>query len=256
MMETLSLHIEYLLTRHDCVIVPGIGAFIATETEACIDIENGIVSPRRREISFNSSVVTDDGLLAHSIARKEHLHYEVAHRRLAFLIEKMKADLHLEGEISLGMLGKLIEDAEGLISFQPRRSSPFTDILGDIILKVNEPALADAAETKPNIVTETIEHDESCDGMRSILVSPDRYVFTIRKRVVHIAAMLVTILTVGLSLMIPINHDNEQKASVISFDEFFRRPVTTDIMKHNDSLETTTLKNDSIAVEGINENVK
>ncbi|MDE6547663.1 MAG: SPOR domain-containing protein, partial [Muribaculaceae bacterium] len=47
-MDILPLHIEYLLTRHDCVIVPGIGAFIATETEAFIDLENGVIRPRRR----------------------------------------------------------------------------------------------------------------------------------------------------------------------------------------------------------------
>lgn len=247
-METLPLHIEYLLTRHDCVIVPGIGAFIATESEACIDIENGIVSPRRREISFNSSVVSDDGLLSHSIARKEHLPYETAHRRVFTLIENMKSDLRLEGEISLGMLGKLMQDSEGLISFEPRKSGAMRDILPDIKLNASR---NDVLVNHDSDV-QTIDESETGDGMRTIKVAPDRYVFTIRKRVVHAAAMLALVLTVGLSLMIPMNPDNEQKASVISFDDFFRRAVKTEIAKPNDSLEKITVESDSIAVEELN----
>lgn len=255
-METLPLHIEYLLTRHECVIVPGIGAFIVTEREACIDTENGIVSPRRREISFNSSVVTDDGLLSHSLARKEHLPYEVAHRRLYSLIEKMRSDLNLEGEVSLGMLGKLLQDAEGLFSFEPRKSGAMPDILSDIKLKPVGVAndLSSVSDTESSDEP-TIESDTN-DGMRTIKVSPDRYVFTIKKRVVHVAAMLVAIMTLGLSLMIPNNLDNEQKASVISFDDFFRRAVKTDLRNINASKDNNALEFDSIRAEKLTDTVR
>ncbi len=243
-MDKLPLHIEYLLTRHDCVIVPGIGAFIATETEAYIDFELGIIRPRRREISFNSSVVTDDGLLSHSIARREGLTYEDAKRKLSFLIEKIGSDLNQEGEISLGMIGKLIKDSEGLISFEPRRSAIQTDILQDIVLTKNA-SIPVEVEEEPEIATEEIVED---DGMRTIRVKADRYVFTISKRAVHAAAMLVTILTVGLSLLIPINHDNEQKASVISIEDFFHHAVRTEALKMVDNDSVSKQASDSIAI--------
>ena len=38
-MNNLFKHIEYLLLRNDCVIVPGFGAFIATNLPARIDYE-------------------------------------------------------------------------------------------------------------------------------------------------------------------------------------------------------------------------
>ncbi|MDE7421723.1 MAG: hypothetical protein K2N35_16145 [Muribaculaceae bacterium] len=245
-MDILPLHIEYLLTRHDCVIVPGIGAFIATETEAFIDLENGVIRPRCREISFNSSVVTDDGLLSHSIARLEGLSYEDARRIVSALIERLTSELNDEGEASLGMVGRLVKDAEGLISFQPRFSSAFSDLNPEIKLteKIAEPAnSADEMGVPATEVSETIDED-----VRIVKVPADRYVFTISKRAVHAAAMLITILTIGLSLMIPINHDNEQKASVISIEEFFHHKVNADGLEKSTPINLSTEKIDSIDI--------
>ncbi|MDE6512383.1 MAG: hypothetical protein K2L00_09895 [Muribaculaceae bacterium] len=218
MMDILPLHIEYLLSRHDCVIVPGLGAFIASEQEAHIDLERGVIRPRRRVISFNSSVRTDDGLLSHSIARREGLSYEDARRLVVALADRMAADLQDEGEVSLGMTGRLVKDPEGLISFQPRHSSVLSDIMQEVKLerKDVEPV---AEQPEVPVAVEVANED---DGMRTIRVKADRYVFTVSKRAVHAAAMLVAILTIGLSLLLPVNHDREQKASVISFEEIFR----------------------------------
>lgn len=218
-MDILPLHIEYLLTRNDCVIVPGLGAFIASEQEAYIDLERGVIRPRRREISFNGSVRTDDGLLTHSIARREGLSYEDARRFVAALADRMATDLQDEGEVSLGMTGRLVKDPEGLISFQPRRSEVISDIMQDV--KLTRKDVAATAE-KP-ATTVAVESADEEDGMRTIRVKADRYVFTVSKRAVHAAAMLVAILTIGLSLMLPVNHDREQKAAVISFEDIFRR---------------------------------
>lgn len=243
-MEILPLHIEYLLTRHDCVIVPGIGALIATDTEARIDIENGKVYPHRREISFNRNVSTDDGLLSHSIARREGLSYEDAHRLMNSLIAKMKIDLHTEGEVSLGMTGRMLKDEEGLISFEPRRKPGLSDIYREEAL---QDATARITENQKEIAGESNGAEESEDGMRTIRVSRDRYVFTVSKRAVHAAAMLITILTVGLSLLVPINVNNEQKASVISIDEFFRRELNVESPAISDTATKTPEVTDSIS---------
>lgn len=245
-MDILPLHIEYLLTRHDCVIVPGFGAFIATETEASFDSENGMIHPRKREISFNSSVVTDDGLLSHSIARRERLSYEEAHRLMTALICKMNSDLRNEGEVSLGMVGRLVLDSEGFINFIPRRSFVNTDILTGIELPKHEEEKIDVRKTEEPTVSTSTDDDIEEDGMRTIRVAPDRYVFTISKRAVHVAAMLIAVFTIGLSLMIPINHDNEQKASVISIEEFFH---------HSMSKEKAVNATDSVANQSA-ENLK
>ena len=68
-MNHLILHIEYLLLRHDCVIVPGLGAFIATASPALIDVVKGPMLPPRRSVMVNQAVTTADGLLPNSIGR-------------------------------------------------------------------------------------------------------------------------------------------------------------------------------------------
>ena len=243
-MDILPLHIEYLLTRHDCVIVPGLGAFIVSESEAYIDLERGFIRPRRREISFNSSVVTDDGLLSHSIARREGLSYEDARRMLSNLAEKMTKDLNEEGEASLGMTGRLVKDAEGLITFQPRRSAITSDIMQEV--ELHSKAAEKTVETELPAITSIGEGAEE-DGIRTIQVKSDRYVFTISKRAVHAAAMIIAILTVGISLLMPINHDNEEKASVISIEDFFHHTVRTEALKADSKIALETEENDSIA---------
>ncbi|MDE5814621.1 MAG: hypothetical protein K2H72_10080, partial [Muribaculaceae bacterium] len=170
-MDILPLHIEYLLSRHDCVIVPGLGAFIATETDAYIDFEAGLIRPRRREISFNSSVVTDDGLLSHSIARREGLSYEDARRISAQLSQRMAADLEEEGEVSIGMIGRLVKDSEGLVSFQPRRSSALSDIMPE--LKLTQRIMPAAEVEAPEETLSEAASDEE-EGMRTIRVRSDR----------------------------------------------------------------------------------
>lgn len=244
-MDILPLHIEYLLTRHDCVIVPGLGAFIATEQDASIDHEAGIIHPRRREISFNSSVITDDGLLSHSISRREGLSYEEARRVLIHLIERMTADLNEEGEVSLGMVGKLVKDAEGLISFRPRQSAILSDILQEVKLVERKDAASAASALPEEEYTGPVSEEE--DGMRTIKVKADRYVFTVSKRAVHAAAMIAACFTIGLSILIPFNHDNQQKASVISIEDFFHHTVRTEALKMKEPVAVNVEDNDSTA---------
>lgn len=240
-MESLHLHIEYLLTRHDCVIVPGIGAFIASETEAYVDMEKGIITPRRREISFNSSVVSDDGLLSHSIARRNHLSFEEAHRHLTAMTEKLRGDLQQEGEVSLGMVGKLLMDSEGYVSFRPRRSRIQSDILPDILLISSA---WEYAGVEVSNVTIQQQKTENCQ-----LKTDDYYVFRIHKKVAHAAAMLVMILTVGLSLMIPINHDNQQKASVVPIPEIISIPESMSVPETISVADYDEVSSDSIVID-------
>lgn len=61
-------HIEYLMTRHDCVTVPGWGAFIANYSIAEYDAVHEVFTRPCRTIGFNASVSHNDGLLVQSHA--------------------------------------------------------------------------------------------------------------------------------------------------------------------------------------------
>ena len=76
-MITICEHIEYLLRNHDCVIVPGWGAFIAQYQPASFT-EDGQMLPPSRLIGFNASISHQDGLLASSVMRREKISYDAA----------------------------------------------------------------------------------------------------------------------------------------------------------------------------------
>ena len=120
-MEQLSLHIEYLLLRHDCVIVPGFGAFIATRRSAVLDTAHHRVLPPTREIGFNRAVMSDDGLLAHSISRREGISFEDGRALMLRSIELLKEQLVADGEVTLGHVGTLSLGEENTILFHPYR---------------------------------------------------------------------------------------------------------------------------------------
>ncbi|MCM1297018.1 MAG: hypothetical protein NC311_15880 [Muribaculaceae bacterium] len=228
--------------------MPGIGAFIATEKEARIDFESGVITPRHRDISFNGSIVNDDKLLCHSIARRQRMSYEEAHRHLSSISDKIRCDLAEEGEVSLGMVGKLIMDADGYISFQPRKSRVSADILPNL-------SIASTTASAPESISTAKPGDQqpASDNRQPNIDNQNYYVFRIHKQVAHAAAMLILVLTIGLSMLIPINHDNEQKASVVSIPEFIYVPdndeTTLDtysdideIVVETDSLEINSKK--------------
>ena len=60
----LAAHIHYLLFRHDCVSLPGFGAFLVEYKEAFFDAEQLLYYPPRKVLSFNEKLQSNDGILA------------------------------------------------------------------------------------------------------------------------------------------------------------------------------------------------
>ena len=110
-------HIEYLTSKHDCVIVPGLGAFISHYSVK--KNANGMPIGLSREISFNQSVAHSDGLLAHSISRREKITYELANLEIANYVNSLRSQLSHEGEVPVGRVGYFSNTAENTLEFFP-----------------------------------------------------------------------------------------------------------------------------------------
>ncbi|MDP5011107.1 MAG: hypothetical protein NWQ47_07765, partial [Crocinitomicaceae bacterium] len=65
-----------LLLRHNCVIVPTFGGFVANQTSAVIDYTNGVMSPPKKSLMFNRQLVNNDGLLVAEFAANNNLTYD------------------------------------------------------------------------------------------------------------------------------------------------------------------------------------
>lgn len=99
-------HIEYLMMRHDCVVVPGWGAFIANYSPAAYRQDGSSVFDHpRRSIAFSSSVDHNDGLLAHSLVRREGISFDNAMRCINDSVATFRRQLESGGEVSMGNVG-------------------------------------------------------------------------------------------------------------------------------------------------------
>lgn len=106
-MLDITEHIEYLLLRHDCVVVPGLGAFLINETHAYYDSKTCRFCPPVRSLGFNPEIKHNDGLLVTSISRKEKMSMESVRVALDNEVTAMRHQLELTGELAMGNLGVL-----------------------------------------------------------------------------------------------------------------------------------------------------
>ncbi len=200
-MQELFLHIEYLLRRHDCVIVPGIGAFLASRRPADFDEEKGLLTPPSRIIGFNASIANNDGMIANSIARRRKIGFEEASEIVLDATTLLRQTLG-EGElVRIGRIGSLTQEPDGRMTFQP---APLVQP-GMMSLAVR-PTLAEIMEDEQPSITENENRD------------PAFWYFKIRKSTVGIAAACMLIAAIAVTLIFP--HElgiNIDKASIFPF---------------------------------------
>lgn len=110
-------HIQYLVSRHDCVILPGWGAIVARHIPACVS--EGMLYPPVRELGFNPDVNHSDGMLAHSVARREDISYSTAQTVVAAEIERLRHLYDIAGFLALPRIGTLRRSPEGSMTFTP-----------------------------------------------------------------------------------------------------------------------------------------
>ena len=119
-MLELARHIEILLLKHDCVIVPGLGGFIAHHVEARYDHESGCFLPPLRTLGFNPQLNSlNDSILAQFYVEHMEISYPEAVRLIEEEVEELKNILKQEGRIELYSIGELYVNDEGHIAFTP-----------------------------------------------------------------------------------------------------------------------------------------
>lgn len=124
-MIELAKHIEVLLLENDCVIVPGLGGFIAHRQQAVIS-QTGEFQPPRRTIGFNPQLVMNDGLLVQSYMQAYNTDFPDATRRIEKVVTEMKDQLYKQGQVTLPHVGTIYYNMNGGYTFEPASSSFFT----------------------------------------------------------------------------------------------------------------------------------
>lgn len=116
-MKDFTSHIDYLIQKHDCVIIPDFGGFVLNREVAVVAADGSIIPPRV-SVGFNPELKYNDGLLAESYMNAYSISYDVACKRLVDAVKRLNTILNLKQSIQIGKLGKLSLDEENRLNFE------------------------------------------------------------------------------------------------------------------------------------------
>ena len=117
----LSNYISDLLYRYECVIVPNFGGFITNETSAKVNHFTHTFYPPKKQITFNSHLKNNDGLLANYIASAEKIPFNDAVSKIEKEIQEWNQTIENEA-IEITKIGSLSLNKDNKIIFEPSTS--------------------------------------------------------------------------------------------------------------------------------------
>ena len=189
------------MTRHDCVVIPGWGAFIANYDAARYDTGGNLLERPQRMIGFNAGLTHNDGLLAHSLMRREGMDYPQAMRLIADHVTSFGKQLNAKQEVSMGQLGYFRRSKDRSVEFVPISHAKHCDQfygLTDLNIKA----------------LDTLEREAALADMESpaTAVPKQRNMFV--RKAAQIAASVAVLIGLGIMLTTPVIVDRSQQASL------------------------------------------
>lgn len=119
MKRTLDSHISSLLYYHECVVVPGFGAFLTRSYPAVLNGSINMLRPPSTQVAFNARINENDGLLAKHVAQREGISYRQALECIDISVSSWQRILRAGKKINLYGIGRLFLDEEAALQFNP-----------------------------------------------------------------------------------------------------------------------------------------
>jgi hypothetical protein len=120
-MDPVGRHISALLFDHDCVIVPQLGGFLASNEPSRM-LPNRMIYPPYRKIAFNVYLRANDGLLANHLVETENISYNSANAILEEFTYECIQSLEQGKKVNIEQVGTLYFDHEKNIQFEAFRN--------------------------------------------------------------------------------------------------------------------------------------
>lgn len=159
-MKELARHIEILLLENDCVIVPGLGGFIAHNKAAEFKDSANVFCPPVRTIGFNPQLIINDGLLAQSYMQAYDTDFPDASRKIESVVSQIKDSLYKNGQAELENIGTLYYTMAGVYGFEPYQNAFFSPSLYGLgsfsISPLSELKPVKETAVEPRIMIETV----------------------------------------------------------------------------------------------------
>lgn len=148
-------YINDLLYRYDCVIVPNFGGFITNKIGAKINHFTHTFYPPTKQISFNSHLKHNDGLLTNHIASVENISFEKATAIISLSVTKWIKELPSK-PVKIEGLGSLRFNEDKKIVFEPNTTVNYlTDSFGlsiissPLVKRAKKPVIVVAKKEAP-----------------------------------------------------------------------------------------------------------
>ena len=234
----LDRHIEILLLSNDCVIVPGLGGFMAHHVDARFDEADGTFLPPLRTLGFNPRLTMNDSLLVQSYIEAFDISYPEALRRIEAEVEELRQHLDSEDCYELNGLGTLRLNSDGNLEFEPCEAGILTpDLYGLSTFELMPLATEEPKATDSNEETldETELTEEPADSAITIKMS------WLRNAVAVAAAVLAFFM-----ISTPISNNNATLD--VQQSAFFKLPQHH-VSQDDDALNPSTSATDSTACQ-------
>ena len=192
-MKELSMHLCRLLQSHDCVTLPGFGAFIAETASAYYVEEDNTFMPPQRSLIFSPSLTHNDGILAQSYARRNALSFARARQAVDHDIALLRIALEKDGSVLLPGIGTLERNAAS-------KTTPAFHPAADGVVNTRYEGLPKVVCPRP------LEAEEPQTPVMLEPETPGRSAWSIMGRV---AALVAIILTIGFFATIPSSNSVE-----------------------------------------------
>jgi hypothetical protein len=107
-----------LLHVHDCIILPGFGGLIGNYAPARVHPVTHVFQAPSKQLVFNRSLRTDDGLLVNQLVKKENISFAECRRILSDYAETLNNNLLAGERIEWAEVGQFSTDVERNLQFR------------------------------------------------------------------------------------------------------------------------------------------
>lgn len=197
-MIELARHIEFLLLKNNCVIVPHLGGFVTHYVPARYsDAENQFLPPHRN-IGFNPQLNINDGLLVQSYMQAHDTNYPETLRIIEEAVAQLKDELQQNGEFRLDGIGTLTMNMDGNYGFVPNEAGVLSPELYGLDAFMIE---RQQGETIRREAKQADEAENSAKEKRN-------YTFRINRELVNYAAAAVIAIVFYFAWATPTTHSD------------------------------------------------
>lgn len=195
----IPLYISELLYASDCVIIPGLGGFVANSRSAFLNPAQHTFSPPVRRIAFNASLRTNDGLLANYISRREGITYAEAVSKIKYFVDEIIKRLQGGEKVNFEKVGIMNFDKESRIQFEPDTSENYSlEAFG--LVAIHSPAIR-REETAKIKQLKVKREKKSWQAWRLLELIPVAAVFAL----LVFNPRIIPTLNTGLAQILPLN---------------------------------------------------